>query len=1702
MTETNTSPIILKHGDTTIYIGTEGDDGKVGSRGDDLLYGSSGNDKLHGGAGADTILGGDGDDTLDGGSGDDLLDGGRGDDTISGGFDYDTLHGGAGNDRLDGDEGNDTLDGGAGNDRLDGGTGVNRLKGGAGADIFRMSWGANYATNDVVNNTITDFEVGVDRIEIFDSLTGQHVGFRDLTITDHGTYTLVSYGRLELKLMDVRASDLTKDDFITETLHAYDGWRFGGEGRDVLHGGDGDDYMRGYHGPDELHGGGGNDTMHGDTGADTLRGGAGDDTMTGGNGADTFVPEVSGNGDDRITDFQPGRDRLAFEDGGIAFADLTIAQSGKDTVVSWAGGSVTLTGVRASTFTERDIVFGDGTSADGIVLKGTDGNDELNGLGNADRLEGLGGDDTLDGGAGDDTLDGGDGNDTLHGGDGDDRLDGGAGNDRMTGGDGADTFILKAAGNGNDRITDFRPGWDRLAFEDGGIAFADLTITQSGKDTVVSWSGGQVTLAGVTASKVTEAAFSFPEAAEPVHGRDIRGTANNDKLRGGDGNDKIWGLAGMDTLHGGDGNDKIWGLAGMDTLHGGDGDDRLYGGANSDVLYGNAGDDELHGGADEDWLYGGAGADTFFLERTGNGNDIIYDFEDGRDRLAFSETGIAFADLEIRQSGPDAVVSWDGGSVRLKDVDHTALTPEDFVFPAVVETSRDQDIRGTGNADTLRGGHGKDAILGLGGDDTIDGGGGDDTLRGGGGDDTMTGGNGADTFILERTGNGDDRITDFEPGRDRMAFAEAGIAFGDLRIRQSDGDTVVSWAGGSATLAGVRASTVTERDLSFPEAGTATVIQDQELGGHHSRDLQGGDGDDRLNGGFRNNTIHGGAGNDWINGAKGADRLDGGAGDDYVTGGLGDDVMTGGAGRDVFGLNRNGGNGDDRITDFRQGQDRLAFMGLGPALGFDDLTITRSSDDAVVSWAGGSVVLQGVRAAGLTAGDFIFTTDPFLFKAGNPTANRLTGTEEGQRIYGFGGDDTLAGGGGDDGLYGGTGDDTLAGGDGDDRLYGGAGDDTLTGGDGDDELHGGAGDDTLAGDGGTDTLAGGDGDDRLDGGADDDTLTGGYGADTFVIRTTNNGDDTVTDFRPGWDRLEFAHGGPAFGDLDIRQDGDGTVIRWYGGTVTLKDVDARGITRRDIAFPDASPGLDVRGGDGDDTLRGGHGKDTILGLAGDDTIDGGGGDDTIDGGTGDDTLTGGYGADTFVLRKTGNGADRITDFEPGRDRLAFNEAGIVFTDLTIIARDGDTEVRWGGGSVTLADVVSTTLTERDFDFKAPPPEPGRTLTGGEGVDTLTGGEGPDTIKGNGGFDILTGRGGNDIIEGGAGDDRLDGGFGDDRLDGGAGNDLMRGGQGADTFVLRKTGNGADRIRDFGLGRDRLAFAEPGMAFAALAITQSGADTMVSWAGGSVRLEGVDASTVTEADFVFPEAPVRALDIDGGDGDDTLIGGEGDDTIDGGAGDDTIEGRGGNDTLNGGAGEDTVIGGEGNDTITGGDDGDVLEGWGGDDTIEGGKGGDQLVGGDGDDTLKGDAGYDRLLGGRGDDTLEGGGGNDVLEGGDGDDTLDGGRGRDTLWGDGGADTFVFRTGDGRDTVMDFEDGKDLIRIDGVEAADFGDLAITDGDGGVHIVYGDGDRIILRGMDSADVTQEDFRFDILVNTGIGYGTIQVDTGVTVDFGDLAG
>ena len=200
---------------------------------------------------------------------------------------------------------------------------------------------------------------------------------------------------------------------------------------------------------------------------------------------------------------------------------------------------------------------------------------------------------------------------------------------------------------------------------------------------------------------------------------------------------------------------------------------------------------------------------------------------------------------------------------------------------------------------------------------------------------------------------------------------------------------------------------------------------------------------------------------------------------------------------------------------------------------------------------------------------------------------------------------------------------------GDDRVDGGRGADVIVMGDGDDVLRGGAGSDMLDGERGADRLHGGRGGDRLFGGGGNDDMSGGVGRDGLYGQG-------------GRDELR----GHAGGD------------RLFGGS-----------------HADA-----LHGGRGADVLSGQRGRDELRGDGGHDVLRGDGGADTLDGGAGRDVLTGGRGADVFVFA-AGDGIDRITDFEGGRDRLDFGDMDVRVRDLG----EGGVRVIYDGGRVDVAD---------------------------------------------------------------------------------------------------------------------------------------------------------------------------------------------------------------------------------------------------------------------------------------------------------------------------------------------------------------------------------------------------------------------------------
>ena len=423
-------------------------------------------------------------------------------------------------------------------------------------------------------------------------------------------------------------------------------------------GAEGDDTLVGNEADNVLLGNGGADTLSGGAGADTLDGGTGNDQLSGGVGADVFMID----GDDVVSDFEDGVDKIAFETGENTLNLINISQVGDDVRVEDSqGNSVLILNISASLIDVSDIVDG---AVSGLNLVGTNA---------GEMIEGDTADDTLNGGRGEDTLSGGAGADKLFGGTQSDLLYGGEGGDSLLGGNGNDT-ILGEAGNdtltgslGNDSLSGGSQG-DRLFGDDG----ADTLNGGGGADRVDYLKDQNDILVDL---ETGETSGGFAEGDVLI---------NIESLFGGKGNDTLRGLEAGSRLHGAGGDDIVLGRSGDDVLAGGNGNDTVQGGAGDDILNGNRGDDTLIGGTGDDFLIGSTGADTFVFS-AGDGDDTIRDFR-ANDVLDLSETSADFANVEeVLASGTETadgllIDLGEGDSLLLQGLQLTDLTSDNFIL--------------------------------------------------------------------------------------------------------------------------------------------------------------------------------------------------------------------------------------------------------------------------------------------------------------------------------------------------------------------------------------------------------------------------------------------------------------------------------------------------------------------------------------------------------------------------------------------------------------------------------------------------------------------------------------------------------------------------------------------------------------------------------------------------------------------------------------------------------------------------------------------------------------------------------------------------------------------------------------------------------------------------------------------------------------
>lgn len=456
----------------------------------------------------------------------------------------------------------------------------------------------------------------------------------------------------------------------------------------------------------------------------------------------------------------------------------------------------------------------------------------------------------------------------------------------------------------------------------------------------------------------------------------------------------------------------------------------------------------------------------------------------------------------------------------------------------------------------------------------------------------------------------------------------------------------------------------------------------------------------------------GAAGNAPLNGTENGDlllaqdgqtRLLGHAGDDILVSDAAGGVLTGGAGADIFMLSPTTQRLE--ITDFTPGTDQLDLSRFPMLRSAGQLVLTPLADGIrlahgttridIHSRDGGPLTVADLWPAGFATPDRIALPVPRP-AAGTPGNDRITGTDDADKLHGRAGRDWIDGRGGADRIFGGAGADTIYGGAGNDRIRGGAGDDRIVGGGGNDKLHGQGGRDRIDGKGGNDRIYGGNGADTIHGGAGDDRIRGGKGPDVVHM---GPGDDLFEDHaqagRLGADKVYGGRGRDTIlgggGDDEFRGNAGADLIRGGAGNDRIF-----GGAGADRLHGDAGNDR-IAGGNGADTLWGGAGRDRLFGGRGRDTMSGGGGADELHGGAGNDLLEGGGGADLFVFALR-HGADRISDFTPGEDRIRFDIPGLDTDGLVIRDHAAGVRIATGEGTITLLDLTTDDLTPDDFLF--------------------------------------------------------------------------------------------------------------------------------------------------------------------------------------------------------------------------------------------------------------------------------------------------------------------------------------------------------------------------------------------------------------------
>ena len=696
---------------------------------------------INGGGGTQNVTGSGFAETISTGSGNDIISAGAGDDTLIGGDGADSMDGGDGSDtyniaglQLGGDTFNDT--GASGSDTINV----------TGALSTSLSFGVAGTNYSLINGSLpTSAGATYQGIETFKgnnfAINGTNNGSDIFDLSGFSSATGVG------AINTFNATGGT--DYVNVST---------ADAGVTINGGSGTQIVVGSSFADTISTGSGNDSINAGAGNDTITGGDGADSMDGGDGDDTF----------NIAGLQLGGDTI-------------IGGTGNDTIRNTGAGALSISSFGPS---------GSGTTATYSSIETLDGNNQaINGSNATNEVVNL-------------SLIG----QVLN----------------VTGvsmADGADTVWTAASHSGQVTVYDGGNGTDTInlvltplqlgAFSVGDIGSLNTYVAAPTGKTLAP-SGGTINIASLqfkaqnfesaTANVLDDGqVYNITDCLIPINNVVVMTTASYTDVAGK--SSLIVGTAANNTIQAGDGQDLVFGLAGNDSITGGADEDCLFGGAGDDTFFANLSEAEF------DNLQGGSGTDT--LQRTttgGQGNLVLNQF--------LATNGIERVNLDA--GGQNRGID---GNANGNVLDFSATT---FLSNGVNGLGGDDTITATNaSARTYNGDAGNDTLNGGTQNDILNGGADNDTLVGGLGNDSLTGGIGNDTFRFA-SGFGNDVITDFSGGGadkiDLSAFGLGGIGALTITVGPGAGNDIITSPStpgfGQITLVGF-AGTLTASDFIF-----------------------------------------------------------------------------------------------------------------------------------------------------------------------------------------------------------------------------------------------------------------------------------------------------------------------------------------------------------------------------------------------------------------------------------------------------------------------------------------------------------------------------------------------------------------------------------------------------------------------------------------------------------------------------------------------------------------------------------------------------------------------------------------------------------------------------------------------------------------------------------------------------------------------